>query len=527
MTHIAFQPRAQRPIEVEVDYAVVGSGAGGATAAVTLARAGAEVAIVEAGPWRDPEDYPHSVYGAMRDMLTDWGSTFTRGRAYWPVVQASLVGGSTVVNSAICVRTPGDVFARWERERGIGGDDMANALWAIQDQLENELFAEVVPEAALGKSNRMAMQAAQALGIEGHYMRRYVKGCEGRGQCLQGCRAGNKQSLNLNYVPETLQRGSTLLSCAKVERVRFEGQRAAGVEGVFRHPQSRARGARFTVRARRGVLVAASVMESPLLLLRSGLRLPALGRYFHAHPGTPMLGVYDAEVDMSRGATQGWSSLEFRDTPGFKLETLSLPLDMYAGRLAGGGEVLMQRLTEFRHTAMWVLGCRAESTGEVRPGAFGKPNLRYTLDRADMERLRAGLVVLARMHFAMGARKVVPSIFGLPYALGPDDIGRLEQAPLDPRAYVAILSHLFGGCAMGSDPRTAVCDERGRVHGVQGLYIADASAIPAPLGVNPQHTIMALARLFAEQMTDTVEPRHTPRSLSRSESERVGERARL
>jgi choline dehydrogenase-like flavoprotein len=51
---------------------------------------------------------------------------------------------------------------------------------------------------------------------------------------------------------------------------------------------------------------------------------------------------------------------------------------------------------------------------------------------------------------------------------------------------------------MGRDPARSVCDGRGRVHGYEGLYIADASAIPTNLGVNPQHTIMALARYWSE-----------------------------
>ena len=71
---------------------------------------------------------------------------------------------------------------------------------------------------------------------------------------------------------------------------------------------------------------------------------------------------------------------------------------------------------------------------------------------------------------------------------------RIDEAPLDPQHYLGILSHLFGGCVMGTDPRTSVCDREGRVHGYQGLCIADASMIPSTLGVNPQHTIMALAR---------------------------------
>ncbi len=497
MSHIAFQQGGD--VELEADYVVVGSGAGGATAAVTLARGGARVVVVESGPWRDPGDYPHSVYGAMRDMIDAWGSNFTRGRAYWPIVQGNLVGGSTVINSAICVRTPADIFAQWEREHGVGGDGMADAVWRIQDELERELSAEEVPPEARGRSNLLAHQGADALGFDSHYITRYVKGCKGVGQCLQGCRSDRKQSLNRNFVPEVLVRGGDVVSCAPVDRVLLQGARAIGVEGRFKHPQTRARGARFRVRARKGVLVAASVTGSPLLLMRSGVRHPALGAGFRAHPGAPIFGCYDDPVDMNTGATQGWASLAYRESPGFKLETLSLPIDMLAGRLSGSGPLLMERLTEFRHIAMWVTACRAESVGAVRRTIGGKPAVHYTLGQDDMKRFREGLYTVARMHVAAGARAVLPAIFGMPYKLMPDQIDQLKDAPLDPRAYVAILSHLFGGCNMGKDPARSVCDGDGRVHGYSGLFIADASAIPTNLGVNPQHTIMALARLWAQR----------------------------
>jgi choline dehydrogenase-like flavoprotein len=104
------------------------------------------------------------------------------------------------------------------------------------------------------------------------------------------------------------------------------------------------------------------------------------------------------------------------------------------------------------------------------------------------------------MHVAAGARAIIPCAFGMPYSLAPNEIDKLKDAPLDPRAYIAILSHLFGGCVMGKDPAKSVCDERGRVHGYEALYVVDASVIPTNLGVNPQHTIMALAWRFAEQI---------------------------
>ena len=498
--HASFEAFSQPAFDLEVDFVVVGSGAGGASAAVILARGGHRVAIVEAGPWRAPEDYPSTTYGAMRDMFAEWGSLVTQSRALWPVVQASCVGGTTVINSAIVVRTPGDCFERWQREYGIDGKALGKRVWEHQDRLERELFAEVVPPDARGLINTLAMDGAEALGWDSHYMVRYVRDCEGAGQCLQGCRKGRKQSTNLNYVPEVLERGGHVLSCAPVEQILFDGTRASGVTGRFRDPVTRRWGASFTVRARRGVLVGASATQTPVLLARSGLRSKPLGTLFRAHPGTGIFGVYKDPVDQNVGATQGWASTAFRVEPGLKLETLAIPPEMVAGRLPGGGRELVRRFREYRNIAMWVTAVRAESAGTVKPGLFGGAVVRYVLDEPDMRRFRKGLAMVARLHFAAGATEIIPGIYGLPYKLGPDEVHRIDEGPLDPRCYIGILSHLFGGCPMSADPRQGVVDERGKVHGVEGLYVVDASAIPTTIGVNPQHTIMALASVWAENL---------------------------
>ncbi|MEZ4288287.1 MAG: GMC family oxidoreductase [Polyangiales bacterium] len=464
MTHTAFQERGH-DVELSVDYVVVGSGAGGSMAAVTLARGGAEVAIVEAGPWRDPEDYPHSTYGALRDMLDAFGSTVTLGRANWPIVQGRLVGGSTVVNSAIAVRTPEDIFAQWRREVGVGGHALAEKVWSIQDRVEQELHVSEVPQASRGRSNILAQIADKKLQMGGHLMNRYIDRCEGNGTCLQGCRANRKQSTNINYIPETLRRGGHVLSCAPVAKVILEGPRAVGVRGRFVHPKTKAKGADFIVHARKGVLVSASVTYSSLLLRRSGVKNKNLGKGFRAHPGSGVFGVYDENIDMHVGATQGWASTKFRDVPGLKLETLSLPMEMVVSRFGGGGQELMARIAQYRHMAMWVQATRAQSVGSIASGPFGMPIVRYSLVPADMERFVEGIRMVSKMHFAAGARSIMPGIAGLPYELRESDLGLLDSAPRDPRAYVAILSHLFGGCVMGADPATSVCDGNGRVHG--------------------------------------------------------------
>jgi choline dehydrogenase-like flavoprotein len=120
-----------------------------------------------------------------------------------------------------------------------------------------------------------------------------------------------------------------------------------------------------------------------------------------------------------------------------------------------------------------------------------------------MRRIRFGAARIVEMLLAAGAEAVYPQIAGLPEILsGRDGIDLVERGPTDPRCYALATSHLFGTCRIGSDPSRSVVAPDFRVHGREGLYVADASVFPTPTGVNPQHAIMALARVAAQRVLD-------------------------
>ena len=505
--HVPFQQGSR--LEDEVDWVVVGSGAGGAAAAVVLARAGYSVAVCESGPWREPRDYPSSSYGAIRDLFDAWGNLFSRGESMIPILQASCVGGTTVINSAIVVRTPGDVLAEWAA-MGLGEVFHEDSIGTAQDEIEAELEVGPMGGRQFGRNDTLLLSALASRGREGKATLRAARDCCGSGQCLQGCRAGTKQSTNLNWIPEVLARGGTVLSSAPVARVAIERGRATGVEGRFVHPvrhlRRTHRGATFRVRARRGVLVAASATGSPVLLARSGIRLPALGRFFRGHPGAGIVAIYPEEVRMDRGTTQGVASLAYRESHRFKVESLTLPLDFLAPRLPGAGRSMARWIDRIPNLSMWVAVVRAEAEGTVRPGRRGGIVVRYRPTRGDLERGRRGVAERARLHFAAGATEILPGIHGLPASLGPDEVGRLEEAPLDNRAWTWVMTHLFGGCVLGADPGRSVVGPDLEVRGVRGLSVVDASALPTTLGVNPQHTIMAVARVVAGRLANQEVP---------------------
>jgi choline dehydrogenase-like flavoprotein len=79
-------------------------------------------------------------------------------------------------------------------------------------------------------------------------------------------------------------------------------------------------------------------------------------------------------------------------------------------------------------------------------------------------------------------------------------VARIADAPFEAGGHTLFSAHQMGGCAMGEDPRRSVVDSRGRHHEIQNLWIADGSVFPTSLGVNPQLSIYALARLFASNI---------------------------
>jgi choline dehydrogenase-like flavoprotein len=207
---------------------------------------------------------------------------------------------------------------------------------------------------------------------------------------------------------------------------------------------------------------------------------------------------------MADGATQGAESIHFRKLDRLKLETIAMQPELAAVRIPGVGAELMQKFESFANLAVWVMLVRAEAEGTVKPGWGGRDKVTFSLLKSDMERVRRGEALIAKMMFDAGAREVWPGIHGLPSVLtSPDQVKLIEDGPVDSRAYSFIATHLFGAARMGPDPRTSIVGTNFETHAAKGLYVVDSSVFPTNLGVNPQHTIMAMSRLAATRIAET------------------------
>ncbi|MEM9190728.1 MAG: FAD-dependent oxidoreductase [Myxococcota bacterium] len=484
----------------DADFIVVGTGAGGATAAHVLSRAGHSVLLVEEGPKLTASERPTELLRAMSIGVRDMGSQTTAGATPMPLLQGRLVGGSTAINSGIIWRMPDDVRNDWQHGHGLGslvGRGLDRAFESIEADLDVAVTSEQIRG---GNADRMA-KASEILDLPGKPITRNARNCQGRAHCLQGCPHEARQSMDVSYIPGAVRAGARLHPNCRVERVSTKDGRAVGVSGLTLDPDSRRRRGRFDFRARRGVIVAAGVVHTPVILRKSGLQNRRVGQHFQAHPGCAVVGRFDDSIGMGQGATQGYE-VPLRDR-GFKLESISLPPEMLASRIPGVGAEWQARLGRLDQYAQWAAQIRMRAQGTVTVGFRGAPVVRYEPLAEDLLRARAAAALICRMMFAAGAIEVYPGLFGVDEALTDvAQVREIEERHLPREAFHFMASHLFGTARAGVSSATSVVGPNLESHDVAHLYVMDASVFPTNLGVNPQHSIMAVVHQAAEQLAE-------------------------
>jgi choline dehydrogenase-like flavoprotein len=482
---------------------VIGAGAGGAVVAAELAEGGLDVVVLEQGHRHDPDRFTARPPQMLAQLYRDGGQTLTVGTPPIMLPLGSGLGGTTLVNSGTCFRTPPRVLERWRDEFGLDVDEQS--LRPCFERVEQSLsVTEVTPELA-GNNAAIARRGAERLGWSHGYLRRNARGCVGSGVCAFGCPTSAKQHTGITYIPRAERAGARIVTGASVERVLVERRRGASVPSSGRVVAStsaqrgagahryRARG--VSVRLAGGVglevyapivIVAAGTIHTPLLLGRSGLggESGQLGRNLSLHPATAAFALMDEVVDMAKGVPQSFYVDEFAGE-GIIFEGVAGPPAYAAMSLPLTGERHAQAMADYRHLAQFGLMVADSSRGSVHSLA-GQTMIRYDVKDSDLQRFRDGLGRMRELLEAAGAREVY-----LPLPKGvPPDRARLRDLKL-------MAFHPLGTARADARASHGVIDGDLQVHGAEGVYVADGAAVPSSLGVNPQMTIMALATRLA------------------------------
>lgn len=479
------------PGALECDVAVVGSGAGGSTVALELAAAGLSVMILEEGPYIPAQLVPDRATESFRAMWRNGGLTTALGKPPVSYAEGRCVGGSTEINSAIFQRLPEDLAAEWARTYAIA-EFSDSALASHFDAVSQAVNAS--PTAPpLGRASDILREGGEKLGWRVTALERAQKGCVGTNLCSFGCPTGGKQSMTRSLLPRAAAAGLRVLPGCRVVGIERSGARATGLRVRL---EDGGRTVTRRVTAGRAVYLCAGAIGTPALLRRTGLAGANIGRTLRLHPSLRVLASFRDPVDAFDHRLPLYAVSEFM--PDQRIGGSVMTPATFGMALAEDWAVRRPLLSMPKACAGYYAMARAEGMGTVTPlPGFRDPLVRYRLTRRDWRNLTEGLARLARVLFAAGADRLYPGIAGHAGWTTPGT-ALAEMGDLLAPAQTSLMTiHMFASCRMGESAQCDV-DSFGRVKGLENLFVADASIIPEATGVNPQATVMALARRTAQ-----------------------------
>ncbi len=479
------------PSRLTADAVVVGSGAGGAVAALRLAQKGMSVVVLEEGRSHNVEEFRRAhPLARFASLYRDAGTTVALGSPPIALPLGRGIGGTTLVNSGTCYRTPEDVLDRWVSRHRLEIADRSQ-LAPHFEEVERMLGVEPAPMDVMGRNGKLVLEGARKLGLGGAPLLRNAPGCKGSCQCAIGCPNNAKAGVHLSVLPEACAQGATIVSEARAERVLVESGRAVGVLA------SRPDGSQFRIESPR-VVVAAGAVETPPLLRRSGLgKHPKLGKNLTIHPAFAVIGLFEEEVVPWRGVLQSVGIDTYHKERGILMEATSAPPGMSSAMLPGWGGELVRQVESMTRTA--TLGAMIADRPQGVVHGKSRPVVTYRLHKDDARRIAWGIVECARVLEAAGARGFIAPVAGMAPV---ESVKALEDelADLDFRRLHLAAFHPVGTAAAGGLPERHPTDGSGALRGAEGVWVCDASVLPECPTVNPQVTIMALASAIASRI---------------------------
>ncbi|MBI3543876.1 MAG: GMC family oxidoreductase [Deltaproteobacteria bacterium] len=484
-----------KDLEERFDAVVIGSGAGGAVVAKELAEGGMRVAVLEEGAHHKTTSHTDLPYEAISRLYRDKGFTTTVGKPAIPVPMGRALGGTTVINSGTCFRTPTKVLEHWERDLGLHSLTEAS-FNPFFERVEREINVVDGEFKVMSRANTIIHEALSKRGTPGKALKRNIRGCEGCGFCCYGCPSGAKQSMDVSYLPKAFLAGAKAFTNTKFERFLTEGRRVVGVEATFHRDSGPSTGHRLTIKAPL-VILAAGTIHSPQLLRNNGVAVENrnLGRNLTLHPATKVFARFDEEVNGWQGTPQAYYSDLLKDQ-GITFEGIFVPPDVAAMTVPFVGRRLNEFMRDYKHMAAFGFLISDSSTGRVVRLPFVGTTVLYNFQEADIEKFRTAIAFLARVFLEAGANKVYTLLHGYSELSSEADIQRLEKGRLKAEDIDGMAFHPLGTCGAG---RVARWDQRAG----EGVMIADGSVVPESLGVNPQVTIAAFGLRAAEKLLES------------------------
>ncbi len=490
--------------EIECDVVVIGTGAGGAAAALELASRGLAVVMIEEGQYHDRRDFNGKLTEVIPKLYRAMGATGAIGNNIIPIPIGRSVGGTTTINSGTCLRTPDATLADWRAE-GLS-EFTPEHLAPYFEHVETILKVQPADPKYVGEIGQVIADGARRIGMqEMKPLTRNAEGCDGQGLCQFGCPTDAKQSTNVSFVPRALESGAFLYTGFRAETLLRENDLQPEVVTGILAKGKNTQGDTITLKVcARATVIAMGALITPNFLRSNGVRNRWLGANLSIHPAGAVTAWFP-DRSFNNGATipQGFGIYDLKHE-GLMFEGGTLPFIGHGMLNPLQADDFVRFTERYQQTAYFGLMIKDTSRGRVRRGLLHDvPLVTYHLNDHDFALFKRGLDLLARMYFAAGAKEVqFPGVSSITAFSCPEELDAFWASHPKPRKFLMTAYHPLGTARIAISAEHGVCDPQHRVWGHKGLYVMDGSNVPSSLGANPQVTIMAMATRAARTLAD-------------------------
>ena len=492
---------------------VIGSGPGASIMAKGLAERGKRVLIIERGEHTDPSEFNEDEIEMVSRLYAD-GALQQAADFRFQVIQGSAVGGSSVVNNAVCFDTPKSVLDRWNDANGIdAGLDLDRYIQC--NKKVNEMIgvhridgtpSTLSKEEFLNPGGQKFKLGIKRMGLDNSFnvvdsVAANIQQCVGCGYCNIGCKWGKKLSMLNNILPQAQEKAGAenfqIIAGCEVLKLNSKGGRITSLIGQFRN------GRKIEVRGKTFV-VSAGAISSSLLLLRSGIATGRAGKRLSFNVGSPMSAVFPEVINSYKGL-QISHYLQLNPSRGFIFETWFNPPMFQSTIMPGWWDDHFKNMHRYNRMACTGVLVGSDSNAEVRVGGLTKRDIRYTPTKKDFDTLMDGLELAGEIYLEAGAECVMPNTFGYYEYGNKEQLKQMRYNIKDNSDVTLGTGHPQGGNIVSRNKKVGVVNEQLKVYGYDNLFISDASVFPTAVGVNPQITVMTFAEYAVPFVADTVE----------------------
>jgi choline dehydrogenase-like flavoprotein len=478
------------------DVVIVGSGAAASVLANQLVKLGRKVVLLERGGLEQTASFTEDEVDMVSRLYADGALQLSRDFRF-QVFQGSCVGGSTVVNNAVCFETPDYILDRWINELGLGLDRQRYkaSSTAVYELMQIAHTPIMTVDQYLNPGGRLFSDACKKMGYqkpELDSVMANIKGCLGSGYCNIGCKFGKKLSMLDTVLPQTqaLYPGSLqIIANLEVGSFNKKDGRIVSVTGKF------SSGRQLTVTGNTFVSSAGAISSS-ILLLKSKLGLKNAGKKLSFNLGTQITAAYRDRVY----AYDGLQISHFLKTADrrYVMETWFNPPMFQSTAMPGWFDQHFYNMQQYANMSCTGILVGTASNAEVKvAGLFGR-DISYVPTEDDFDSLMDGLEKAAEIYLTGGAERVMPNTFNYYEYRSVKELKQNLRKDVKASPDISTGSgHPQGGNIMSVDEASGVVDHNFKVFGYENLFVCDASVFPTSLGVNPQVTVMTLAHYAA------------------------------